>query len=94
MLRNHRRKVDGGVGFDLNQFGKLVPNCKAVIDIIKYLRMGYNPHEIANLNIVDKRKEKRLICQNCDEEHSYRAKRCKNCKTAHWDEVEKEVITK
>ena len=81
-------------GFDLNQFGKLVPNCKAVIDIIKYLRMGYNPHEIANLNIVDKRKEKRLICQNCDEEHSYRAKRCKNCKTAHWDEVEKEVITK
>ena len=81
-------------GFDLNQFGKLVPNCQAVIDIIKYLRMGYNPHEIANLNIVDKRIEKRLICQKCQTEHSYRAKRCKHCKTAHWDEVEKEVITK
>ena len=81
-------------GFDLNQFGKLVPNCQAVIDIIKYLRMGYNPHEIANLNIVDKRTEKRLICQKCQTEHSYRAKRCKYCKTSHWDEVEKEVITK
>lgn len=81
-------------GFDLNQFGKLVPNCKAVIDIMKYLKMGYNPHEIANLNIVDRRTEKRLICQNCGIEHSYRAKRCKSCKTAHWDETQKEVSTK